>query len=204
MSNGFAPGPWNGGSEWNDEGTLALTESPAPGPVGYSVESTPADDSAAQSGESDVPFDWKAYGFNAPPRLMVADGRQLFRVWGGTSLERGDENSRGVFFSFQAPSSRLDAERLFAIAEFGNACTFVSQFDVPSGTPMFVGEVNPGDDVHPALAGAGEQVFIQNPWAQRLIRVGPASRLENDLGGAWIYSGPKTREPEKDAKGGWN
>ena len=204
MSNGFPPGPWNGGGEWSDEGTLALTEAPAPGPVGFSVGSTPADDSAAQTGEADVPFDWKAYGFLAPPSTVVSDGRPLFRVWGGTSLEQGDPQGRGVFFSFQRPASRRDAERLFAIAEFGNACIFVSQFDVPSGTPMFVGDVELGDDVHPALAGAGQQVFIQNPWAQRLIRVGAASRLEDDLGGAWIYSGPKTREPEKGAKGGWN
>ena len=204
MSNGFPPGPWNGGGEWSDEGTLALTESPAPGPVGFSAASTPADATDAQSGEVDVPFDWKAYGFKSPPHLAVSDGRQLYRVWGGTSLEQGDPRGRGVFFSFQCPGSRLEAERLFAIAEFGNGCTFVSQFDVPPGTPMFVGEVDPGDDVHPALVGAGEQVFIQNPWAQRLIRVGPASPLTNDLGGAWIYSGPKTREPEKSAKDGWN
>jgi hypothetical protein len=32
-----------------------------------------------------------------------------------------------VFFSFQRPTSKLEAERLFAIAEFGNAGTFVSQ-----------------------------------------------------------------------------
>jgi hypothetical protein len=204
MSNGFPPGPWNGGGEWEDDGTLALTDAPAPGPLGIGDAGTPIDYVGAQAGSADSPFDWKAYGFSAPPRLVVSDGRPLFRVWGGTSLERGNENGRGVFFSFARPSSRFEAERLFAVAEFGNACTFVSQFDVPPGIPMFVGNVDPGDDVHPALAAAGEQVFIQNPWAQRLVRVGPANRLENDLGGAWIYSGPKTREPEKGAKGGWN
>ena len=204
MSNGLPPGTRNSGGRWNDEGTLALVKSPAPGPLGFGGGGTPEDGRSAGSGEADVPFDWKAYGFSSKPLQVVSDGRPLFRVWGGTSLERGNENGRGVFFSFQCPTSRLDAERLFAIAEFGNACAFVSQFDVPPGTPMFVGGVDPGDDVHPAIAGAGVQVFIQNPWAQRLVRVGPARPLENDLGGAWIYSGPKTREPETGAKDGWN
>jgi hypothetical protein len=123
----------------------------------------------------------------------ISDGRCLYRVWGGTSLEHGDPRSPGVFFSFQCPTSRLDAERLFAIAEFGNACLFVSQFDVPPGTPMLVGDVDPGDYVHPSLQGAGMQVFIQNPLAQRLVRTGQASRLENDMGGASVYTGPRAR-----------
>jgi hypothetical protein len=125
-------------------------------------------------------------------------------VWGGTSLERGDWHGRGVFFSFQIPPSRRHAERLFAIVEFGNACLFVSEFDVPPGTPMFAGPVDPGDDVHPSLVEAGEQVFVPNPWARRLVQVGPAARLVDDLGGAWVYSGAKTHEPGKGVKDGWN
>jgi hypothetical protein len=108
--------------------------------------------------------------------------RRQVIVWGGTSLEHGD---------------------LFAIAEFGNTCTFVSQFDVPPGTPMFVGDVDPGDDVHASLQGAG--VFIQNPWAQRLVRTGPASRLENDMGaGHGCTRGPGPAQSERGAKGVWN
>jgi hypothetical protein len=57
MSNGFPPGPWNGGGEWGDEGTLALTESPAPGPLGFSVGSTRSDDNDAPTEEADVPSD---------------------------------------------------------------------------------------------------------------------------------------------------
>ena len=199
MSNGHPPGPWHAGRHSIDEGTLALTQTPEPGPVGDT-----APDRDSRPGETDVPFDWKALGFTSAPRVVIADGRRLFRVWGGTSLERGDPGSRGVFFSFQCPASQREAERLFAIAEFGNACTFVTEFDVLPGTLMFVGSVDPGDDVHPSLEGAGEQVFIRNPWARRLVRVGSASRLERDTGGAWIYSGPKTREPEKGTKDGWN
>jgi hypothetical protein len=69
---------------------------------------------------------------------------------------------------------------------------------------MFVGAVDPGDDVLPDLAEAGEQVFIRNPWAQRLVQVGLADRLEDDLGGAWVYTGPQTREPGKGVKTRWN
>lgn len=68
---------------------------------------------------------------------------------------------------------------------------------------MFVGAVDPGDDVHASLAQAGEQVFIRNPWAKRLVRGAPASQLVNDLGGAWVYTGDKTRQPEKSARTGW-
>jgi hypothetical protein len=53
MSNGFPPGPWNGSDEWNDEGTMALTESPAPGPLGFRVASTVVDDDEGESGEAE-------------------------------------------------------------------------------------------------------------------------------------------------------
>jgi hypothetical protein len=150
------------------------------------------------------PFEWQALGFLSPPLATTAGGRRLFRVWGGTSLERGDPHGRGVFYSFERPASRLDAERRFAIAEFGNSCLFVSEFEAASDTVVWVGRVDPGESVHPDLADAGEQVFIGNPGAQRLVQVGAAVRLEDDLGGAWVYSGPKTREPAQDAKGEWN
>ena len=53
MSNGFPPGPWNCSDEWNDEGTMALTESPAPGPLGYRVDSTMVDGDEVQPDESE-------------------------------------------------------------------------------------------------------------------------------------------------------
>lgn len=56
MSNGFPPGPWNGSDQWNDEGTMALTESPAPGPLGCRVPSTLVDDNEVESGEAEDAF----------------------------------------------------------------------------------------------------------------------------------------------------
>ena len=53
MSNGFPPGPWNGSDEWSDEGTMALTESPAPGPLGCRVASTIIDEMEVQSEDED-------------------------------------------------------------------------------------------------------------------------------------------------------
>jgi hypothetical protein len=197
MSNALRPGPADIDALAIDPGTSALTESPAPGPAGLTVEG-PGDAALMQ------PFEWKRLGFLSPPRVVVSDGRRLYRVWGGTSLERGDEQGAGVFFSLERPTSRRDAERRSAIVEFGNACLFVSEFDVPPGTPMLVGAVDPGDDVHPSMEGAGQQVFIRNPWARRLVVVGAAARLTDDFGGAWVYSGEKTREPKQDAKAGWN
>ena len=200
MSSALTPGPWGGGDS-RDEGTLALAAAPRPGPVGGSPNGSHLDDTGHPGGPGDRPFDWKRLGFSAPPCAAVSDGRHVFRVWGGTSLERGDEKGWGVFFSYERPASQRDAEARFAIMEFGNACTFVSEFEVPPGTPMVIGPVDPGDDVHPNLAAPGEQIFIRNPWAQRLVRVGPPARLERAPGDPHVYSGPNTREPAKDR---WN
>jgi hypothetical protein len=181
MAHALPPGPLDLTPLAIDDDTNARTESPLPGPVGLDVD---------DAGPVVAPLDWRNLGFLSPPFAMTADGRRLYRVWGGTSLERGDPNSRGVFFSFTRPATRWQAEGLFAIAEFGNACRFVSEFEAPPGTMLFVGRVDPGDDVHPRLADAGEQVFIRNPEAQRVVRVGQAARLEDDFGGHQVYSGP--------------
>jgi|RhiMethySRZTD1v2_1073278.scaffolds.fasta_scaffold00065_3 hypothetical protein len=176
-----------------DDGTSALTGSPAPGPSGLGA----AEDLAGADWQAATlqRANWKALGFAAPPRVLTADGRRLYRVWGGTSLERGDPRSPGVFCSFERPTSRMDAERRFAIAEFGNACRFVSEFEVATGTVMLVGPVDPGDVVDPKLADAGDQVFVPNPAAQCLMLVGAATRLEDDLGGRQVYTGPRPRKP---------
>jgi hypothetical protein len=181
-----------------DEGTLARAGAPPPGPAGLDGA---LDRTAARSLLSIDHWlvGWKDLGFSAPPQAIVSHGRRLYRVWGGSSLEKGDAAKAGAFFSFARPASRRHAERLFAIVEYGNACTHVSEFDVPLGTPMLVGPVDPGDDVIPDLADAGEQVFVPNPWAQWMTRAGPAMRLHDDFGGAWVYSGEKTRDPGKAA-----
>jgi hypothetical protein len=80
----------------------------------------------------------------------------------------------------------MDAERLLAIFEWGNPATYVTSFLVPSGTQLWIGEVDPGDPR--ALLGTqfGEQVFIENPGAQRLLPI-QTRRLRSDPGRNWFY-----------------
>jgi len=185
MAHALRPGPLRHDDTRVDDGTTALAESGAAGPIRLAPHDEFDDELALRQ------LDWKHLGFQAQPFVTGVDGRRLFRVWGGTSLERGDPGSTGVFFSFARPRSRAEAEGLFAIAEFGNACRFVSEFEVPPGTVMLVGRVDPGDDVHPTLGDAGDQVFILNPAAQRLMLVGASATLDVDFGGHEVYTGPR-------------
>ena len=182
MAHALRPGPLRHDDMVVDEGTTPLAESGAAGALRLDPHVEFDEELAMRQ------LDWKRLGFQAPPFVTAADGRRLYRVWGGTSLERGDPGSAGVFFSFARPKSRAEAEGFFAIAEFGNACRFVSEFEVPPGTVMLVGRVDPGHDVHPALDDAGDQVFILNPAAQRLVLVGAATALEDDFGGHEVYT----------------
>jgi hypothetical protein len=94
----------------------------------------------------------------------------------------------------------MEAVRLFAIAEFGNTCTFVSQFDVPPETPMFVGDVDPGDDVHASLQGAGSRLERYG-WGIGVYGAqGPArcKRPQKVAGTDTLrrYNRPRTKQPQ--------
>jgi hypothetical protein len=139
--------------------------------------------------------DWSWYeeGFLWPPVLWITDGWQsLYRVWGGQSSEKGRANSAGVCFSFGRPGSRWEAEKLFAVFEYGNAVLHLSEFLAPPGTPRWVGTVHPGKPRAPLGHSGGTQVFIENPRAQSLL-VKSTSPVPNDIGDAWVYLGRPPR-----------
>jgi hypothetical protein len=75
---------------------------------------------------------------------------------------------------------------LLAVFEWGNPATYVTEFVPPVGTELWVGEVHPGDPR--ALLGTqfGEQVFIENPAAQRLIPL-RTKQLRSDLGRNYYF-----------------
>jgi len=135
-------------------------------------------------------WDWKNEGFLSPPVARLAGPRErLFRIWGlwdgGGSSMLGRPSSAGVCFTTAEPTSRMDAERLLAVFEWGNPATHVTEFVAPPGTELWVGEVHPGDPR--ALLGTqfGAQVFIENPAAQRLIPL-RTKQLLSDLGRSWF------------------
>lgn len=138
-----------------------------------------------------TPFDWAAEGFRAPPTCrFAARGQILFRAWGGGSSQQGSPERTGVCFSSERPGSRAEAERLYAVFEWGNACRYVSDFHVPVGTTLWWGQVDPGDPRAQLGAGCGVQVFVENPAAQTLEVIRTAM-LVDDLGGAWVHGGPR-------------
>lgn len=133
-------------------------------------------------------WNWLAEGFAHPPRLVHATHRQLvYRVWGGTATKLGSPTRPGVCLSGRKPASRVDAERLFAVWEWGNSCLWVTTFEVIAGTPMFVGRVDPGQNPMPALGATWAQILIEQPVSGKLREIG-TQRLHNDLGGRWVSS----------------
>ena len=101
---------------------------------------------------------------------------------------RGKPNKAGVCFSTDRPSTRLQAEKFFSVFEWGNNCANLTEFLVPPGTPIWVGEVDPGDPRAKWGSHYGVQVFIENPFAQKLIP-GATVQLANDLGKTWLHTG---------------
>lgn len=146
--------------------------------------------SHAAENRTPISWNWEAEGFQHPPqRICAPAGIRLFRCWDGTvSSMRGNPSRAGVCFSSDKPASRLEAEKLFAVFEWGNRCRNLSEFLVPAGTPMWVGNVDPGDSRAAFGRFYGKQVFIENPAAQKLTVVSTLT-LKNDLNGAWVLPG---------------
>jgi hypothetical protein len=129
-------------------------------------------------------WNWREEGFIAPPIAVRSPPRlRIYRIWGGTSTELGSATRPGVCFSFHAPATRREAERLFAVWEWGNSCSHISTFEVGAGATLFVGKVDPGDWYQCGLGATGSQVFIETADARRHVRrIGPARLLGNDMG----------------------
>jgi hypothetical protein len=105
---------------------------------------------------------------------------------------KGSFQGVGVCFSSVRPESRLDAEELFAVFEWGNRCINVTEFIVPAGTVLWVGEVHPGDPRGVLGISFGPQVFIENPAAQSLVCISTRP-FPNNLGRSFLHDGKPPR-----------
>lgn len=109
-----------------------------------------------------ISIDWKGKGFASAPELKTAPpgGLVMYRAWGASSSEWGSG-----FFSLEKPTSVLDAELRFNIADWGNGVHFVSTFCLKEGHAYFVGPVAHGPQ---DLSRAGTQVFVRSPLAVKV------------------------------------
>jgi hypothetical protein len=137
-------------------------------------------------------WSWRQEGFLHPPRHRFSyPNERLFRVWGGGSAMQGRPTAAGVCFSPTAPRSRLEADQLFDIFEWSNAARYVTEFRLPEGMSLWIGRVDPasgpgwtwpsGDPV----AALGEQVFIENPRAQKVMPL-HTRRLADDMSSVFL------------------
>ena len=149
------------------------------------------------STQSKYEWNWRHEGFQfAPQRVRVMQPLMLYRVWGGTATEMGDPSRAGVCLAFERPYSRRQAEGLFSVWEWGNACRFVTQFQVLAGATIFVGRVHPGDFYDNGLGAPGSQVFVEADQVKRCMRkIGASFTLSDDLGSSVIVP---NRDPGRD------
>lgn len=105
---------------------------------------------------------WRDKGFSLPPqrKLAPSEGLTIYRCWGGDVSRELPKDDRGGFFSVAKPSSVIDAELRFNIADWGNRITFVSTFRLRGGFSYWIGPIlhGPLDLSRPAL-----QVYIDPP-----------------------------------------
>lgn len=140
---------------------------------------------------------WHEKGFLYPPTaVLLTLPVRLFRAWGGTSKEEAGSDSDGMFLSFDRPSSRREAEALFAVFEWGNSCEFLTTFKVIAGTVIHVGDVHPGDRRAHVGTVAGSQVFIERSQIKGRVTIdGPRITLVNDMNGKVVIG---NKEPPKN------
>lgn len=135
-------------------------------------------------------WDWRKEGFATPPRCETTDNPiRVFRVWGGRSSRTGSPHRAGVCFSAQKPMSRKWAERLFSLWEWGNDCTWVTEFEVKAGTALHYARVDIGSAISGLDDRRGIQVFIENPVEGKVIEI-TTERLTNDHDAGWVFTGP--------------
>jgi hypothetical protein len=123
---------------------------------------------------SDTLLGWSTKGFWSPPPRQHApeSGMLVYRCWGGQSTMWGNG-----FFSDQKPTSALDAQLRFKIADWGNCIYFVSTFRVAPGVPYWIGSVF---QQKASLARPALQIFISPPLATKLQVVVAREPLRQD------------------------
>ena len=140
-----------------------------------------------------VPFDWREEGFAAPPFRAFAFGNEkLYRAWGGDPKRKwGNTDRAGVCFSLDQALTRREAERMYAVMEYGNPVRFITQFALQAGTPFWSGIVDPG-----LLGGRSatqayvERAHLPPAWGVKEVADRP---LKDDLGPFFIYAGRMPR-----------
>ncbi|MFG6485334.1 hypothetical protein ACG04R_01550 [Roseateles sp. BYS78W] len=122
-----------------------------------------------------ISIDWKDKGFAAAPELKTApsQGLVMYRAWGANSGEWGSG-----YFSLEKPTSALDAELRFNIADWGNGIHFVSTFRLREGHAFFVGPVAHGPR---DLSRPGTQVFVPAPLETKVILERSREVLRQDV-----------------------
>ena len=142
-------------------------------------------------------WNWRDEGFfMIPVAERVSKRFEAYRVWGGTSTEAGNPEGHGVCLTLEKPTTRRQAEGLLSVWEWGNACRFVTTFEVLPGANIFVGRVHPGDNYHAGLGSPGSQIFVEGALqVNPLIRkTGLRQPLIDDVGPYFIVP---NRDPKK-------
>jgi hypothetical protein len=141
-------------------------------------------------------WNWRDEGFLTQPiALPVLSGVVVYRVWGGTATETGSPTRPGVCFSFEKSTTRRKAEGLLAVWEWGNACRFVTTFEILPGATIFIGRVHPGDFYQSGLGAPGSQIFVEAFQVKQFVRqIGQAQKLLDDVGSHVIVP---NRDPGK-------
>jgi hypothetical protein len=118
---------------------------------------------------------WKTMGFAKPPecKLAPSGGLLIYRAWGAASSEIGTG-----YFSLEKPTSVLDAELRFNIADWGNGVHFVSSFRLRAGFAYFEAPVAHGRG---DLSRPGTQIYVQPPVQTKVERAGAFEVLKHNV-----------------------
>jgi hypothetical protein len=137
---------------------------------------------------------WRDEGFARAPTLKPASGEEkLYRAWGGDPGRKwGNKERRGVCFSLDRATSRIEAEMLYSVMEYQNPVWSLTEFNIQRNAPYWLGTVDPGN--RHALLGSysGNQVFVERSYLV-LVREGSTVNLRNDLGLHGVHTGRMPR-----------
>ncbi len=113
-------------------------------------------------------------GFASTPELKIAPkgGLLMYRAWGASNTEWGSG-----YFSLEKPTSVLDAELRFNIADWGNGIHFITTFRLKERFPYYVGPVAHGEH---DLSRPATQIYLKAPWKFAVELVGQREVLRHD------------------------
>jgi hypothetical protein len=82
----------------------------------------------------------------------------------------------------------VEAEKLYSAMEYQNPVRFITEFSIDKDTPIWIGQVDPGDPRAMLGTTSGNQLLVERSNL-RFVHEKLTSQLRDNAAPFWLYSG---------------